>query len=254
MLTAIVRPPASRLVDCELSFLERRPIDVARAREQHRQYRLALTAAGAKVLELPVLDELADSSFVEDTAIVLDEVAVVAPMGAESRRPETQPMASSLAAYRPVKWLEAPSTLDGGDVLRLGRTLYVGQTPRTNAAAVENLGRVLAPFNYRVVPVEVTRCLHLKSGVARLDDETVLVNPDWVDPSIFGGARALTVDASEQWGANAVRVGKTVIFPASEPRTRARVQERGYVTVAVDVSEFQKAEAGVTCLSLILEA
>jgi dimethylargininase len=254
VLTAITRIPSLRLPDCELSFLERHPIDVARAREQHDAYRDALRLAGARVVELPPLDDLPDATFVEDTALVLDDVAILAPMGAVTRRPESDAMANVLARYRPIERLELPATLDGGDVLRLGRSLYVGQTPRTNAAAAAQLLLLLARYGYRVIPVSVTHCLHLKSGCSRLDDATVLVNPAWIDPALFQDARAVPVDSHEAWGANAVRVGDTVIFPASEPRTRAAVEEYGYRTAAVDVSELQKAEAGVTCLSLVFDA
>ena len=254
MLTAITRIPSLSLPDCELSFLERQPIDVPRARAQHRLYQDALRAAGARVVELPPLDGLPDACFVEDTAIVLDDLAILSPMGATSRRPESEAMATVLSEYRPVHWLRPPATLDAGDVLRLGKTLYVGQTPRTNAAAVEQLCGLLAPRGYRVVAVPVTQCLHLKSACARVDDTTVLVNPAWVDPAVFGGATLVPVADGEPWGANAVRAGKTVIFPASEPHTRAAVERNGFTTIAVDVSELQKAEAGVTCLSLVFEA
>ena len=253
MLTAITRVPSLSLPRCELSFLERQPIDVALARRQHRAYQDALRAAGADVVDLPALDQLPDATFVEDTAIVLDEMAILAPMGASTRRPETDAIAVILSAYRPLHRLSSPATLDGGDVLRLGRTLWIGLTPRTNATAVDQVGRLLAPHGYRVVPVPVTRCLHLKSGVTRLDDRTALVNPDWVDPTVLGDVDVVSVDEAEPWGANAVRVADTVIFPASEPRTRCKVKDRGFQTVAVDVSELQKAEAGVTCLSVVFE-
>jgi len=254
MLTAITRVPSLALPKCELSFLQRQPIDVTRARAQHREYQGALRAAGARVVELPPLDELPDASFVEDTAIVLDDLAILAPMGAASRRPESEAMAEVLSAYRQIHWLESPATLDGGDVLRLGRTLYVGQTPRTNTTAVDQLCRVLAPRGYSVVPVPITRCLHLKSACARLDDSMVLVNPSWVDLAVFAGASSISVTEDEPWGANAVRVGSTIIFPASEPQTRANVERHGFATAIADVSELQKAEAGVTCLSLIFDA
>jgi dimethylargininase len=253
MLTAIIRIPSLLLPDCELSFLERQPIDVARARAQHAAYRAALEHAGAFVVELAPLDDLPDATFVEDTAIVLDELAITAPMGAATRRPESEAMAEVLSAYRPVRWLEQPAMLDGGDVLRLAQTLYVGQTPRTNAAAVSQLCTLLAPLGYSVVAVSITRCLHLKSACSRLDDETVLINPDWIDPNVFSGTQTLAVAAGEPWGANTVRVGNTIITPASEPRTRASIERHGYQTAAVDVSELQKAEAGVTCLSLLME-
>jgi dimethylargininase len=205
------------------------------------------------VVELAPLDELPDATFVEDTAIVLDELAIIAPMGAATRRPESEAMAAVLSAHRPVHWLKPPATLDGGDVLRLAETLYVGQTPRTNAAAVEQLCTLLAPRGYSVVAVPITKCLHLKSACSGLDDTTVLLNPEWVEPNVFSGARTLAVAAGEPWGANTMRVGNTIITPASEPNTRASIERHGYQTAAVDVSELQKAEAGVTCLSLIMD-
>jgi dimethylargininase len=254
MLTALVRVPSRRLPDCELSFLDREPIDVGRARTQHRAYQAALREAGARVTELPPLDDLPDATFVEDAAIVLDECAVLCPMGAPSRQPESASMADALAAYRRITWLTAPATLDGGDVLRLGRSIYIGQTPRTNAAAVTQLRTVAEPLGYTVTAVPISRCLHLKSACARLDDETVLANPDWIDPAVFGGRRIVLVAPDEPWGANAVRVGGTVIFPASAPATRAIVARLGFPVSLVDVSELQKAEAGVTCLSIVFDS
>jgi dimethylargininase len=254
MLTALVRVPSRRLPDCELSFLERAPIDIGKARAQHRAYQTALRVAGAQVTELPQLDELPDATFVEDTAVVLDECAILSPMGAVSRQPESAAMAAALAAHRPIEWLRAPATLDGGDVLRLGRSIYVGRTPRTNAAAVAQLRAVVEPFGYSVTEVPISRCLHLKSACARLDDETVLANLDWIDAAGFGARRIVPVARDEPWGANAVRVGRAIIFPASAPGTQAIVGAEGFPTAAVDVSELQKAEAGVTCLSLVFES
>lgn len=254
MLTAIVRVPSRRLPECELSFLEREPIDVAEARAQHRAYQSVLRAAGARVTELPPLDDLPDATFVEDAAIVLDECAVLSPMGAASRKPESETIAAALAPHRRIEWLTAPATLDGGDVLRLGRSIFVGQTPRTNAAAVTQLRALTVPLGYTVTAVPVSRCLHLKSACARLDDATVLVNPAWIEPSVFGDRRIVPVATDEPWGANVVRVGGTVIVPASAPGTRKVAERLGFVTAAVDVSELQKAEAGVTCLSLVFES
>ena len=238
---------------CELSFLEREPIDVTRANAQHAAYRQALVDAGAQIVILPALDALPDAMFVEDTAIVLDELAIIAPMGAPSRQPETAAIADTLKAYRPVHALTPPATLDGGDVLHVGRTLYVGQTPRTNRAALDQLRVLLKPFGYEVMGVPVTKCLHFKSGCAAIGDR-VLVNPDWVAPSVFAGHEIVTVDPTEPWGANVLAIGHTVLIPASAPRTRDRLRAAlaGIDVVAVDVSELQKAEAGVTCMSILI--
>jgi dimethylargininase len=224
------------------------------ARIQHRGYQDALRSVGVNVVELAPLDDLPDATFVEDTAIVLDELAIVATMGAASRRPESEAIATVLSRYRTVQRLAAPATLDGGDVLHLGRTLYVGLTPRTNIDAVEQLARLIEPRGYRVVPVAITQCLHLKSACGALDDETVLVNRDWIDPSVFAGVRVVHVADNEPWGANILRIGDVVVMPASVPATRRQIERAGYKTVAVEVSELQKAEAGVTCLSLLFES
>jgi dimethylargininase len=251
-LIAVTRLPSATLPQCELSFLDREPIDVARATTQHALYRQALSDAGAAVVTLPPLDALPDAVFVEDTALIFDECVVVAPMGAPSRRPESAPMAAVLRDYRPVHALTPPATLDGGDVLRLGHTVYVGQTPRTNRAALDQLTALIAPLGYTVVGVPVTRCLHFKTACAAAGAGRVLVNPEWVSPDVFGDHAVLTIDPTEPWAANVLAIADTVIIPASAPRTLARLRDYGVNAVPVDVSELQKAEAGVTCLSLII--
>jgi dimethylargininase len=251
-LTAITRLPSASLPECELSFLDRAPIDVARATAQHAAYRQALADAGATVVTLPALDALPDAVFVEDTALIFDECAVVSPMGALSRRAESAPMAAVLRDYRPVQALTAPATLDGGDVLRLGRSIYVGQTPRTNRAALDQLSALLEPMGYTVIGVPVTRCLHFKTACAAAGADRVLINPDWVAADIFGAHTVLTIDEHEPWAANVLALADRIIIPASAPRTCARLRRDGLDVVLVDVSEMQKAEAGVTCLSLII--
>ena len=252
MITAITRAPSASMARCELTFLSRETIDMERARTQHAAYRAALAAAGAEVVVLPALDDLPDSVFVEDTAIVLDSVAIVSTMGAESRRRETAAMAPVLRRYRTVQALAEPATLDGGDVMRVGSTLYVGQTARTNRAAVEQLTKILGPAGYRVIGVPLTKCLHLKSACTALGPHQVLINPDWVAAEFFDGLRVLTVDPNEEFGANALPLKDVVIVPASAPRTSERLACEGLQPVAVDISEFEKAEAAATCLSIIL--
>jgi dimethylargininase len=257
-IVAVTRVPSERLGECELSYMEREAIDVGRARAQHAAYVEMLRRAGAEVVILPALDEMADAVFVEDTAIVLDEVAIVAPMGAASRRGETEAIVDTLRAYRPVRALVAPATLDGGDVLHVGRTLFVGQTPRTNRAALEQLRAIVAPLGYAVIGVPVTKCLHFKSGCTTIGPETVLVNPEWVAPSVFGDRQIVTIDPVEPWGANSLMIRDHVVIPASVPRTRNRVERAlvkqgwGGTVVEIDVSEFQKAEGGVTCMSILI--
>jgi dimethylargininase len=251
MIIAMTREPARTLDACELTYMEREPIDPDAAARQHRCYREALEACGARVVTLPPAEEFPDSVFVEDTAIVLEEVAVLTRPGVVSRRGEVSLIEAEVARLRPVVRVEPPATLEGGDVLRLGRTLYVGLSPRTNAEGADCLRRLVAPHGYDVVTVETRGCLHLKSGCSALDDETVLVNPEWVDASVFRGHEVLAVDAAEPWAANVLSVAGSVCVSAAFPRTAEMLAARGRDLRAVEVSEFAKAEGSLTCLSLL---
>jgi dimethylargininase len=251
MIIALTREPARSLDACELTYRERETIDVEVAARQHRAYCDALRACGARVLTLPRADELPDSVFVEDTAVVLDEVALMTRPGVESRRGEVGLVEKDVALLRPVVRVEAPATLEGGDVMRVGRTLYVGLSPRTNAGGAEALRRFAAPHGYKVVTVEPRGCLHLKTGCSALDGATVLANPDWVDVRAFGGQEVVAVDPAEPWAANVVRVGDSVCASAAFPRTAALLRARGYDVREVEVCEFAKAEGGMTCMSLL---
>jgi dimethylargininase len=255
MQLAFTRQVSPRIVDCALTHLDRQPIDANRAMAQHAAYEQALRDAGFEVVRLPYLADDPDAVFVEDTAILLGGHAIITRPGAASRTDETQSTAEGLAPYFTIHRLLA-GTLDGGDVLRIGDTLYVGQSSRTDAVGTEALETVVAPLGYRVVPVELGRCLHLKTAAtfAGLDGAgrpTLLVNPEWVDSAIFEGTDPLPVAEGEPFGANIVRAGNRLIYAAGSPRTAARLRERGLDVVEVDLSELQKAEAGGTCMSLI---
>jgi dimethylargininase len=189
--------------------------------------------------------------FVEDTAVVLDELAIIARPGAESRRPETPSVAEVLRRYRPLAFIEAPGILDGGDVLRLDRRLFVGLSRRSNAAAIEQLRSLLADRGYLVTGVPVKGCLHLKSAVTPVSENVLLINPDWVEPDVFKSMRLIKVDTSEPFAANALMVGGGVVFPSAYPATRRALESQGIRVCPVDLSELVKAEGGVTCCSLV---
>ena len=254
MLLALTRPVPPSIVDCELTHLTREPIDVARAEAQHGDYETLLERLGCTVERLPEASDLPDSVFVEDTAVVLDEVAVIGRPGATSRRGETESVAKALAEHRPLRCIEAPATLDGGDVLRLGQRVFVGLSARTNRDGVEQLSALLSPFGYDVVGVQVRGALHLKSAVTAVADETVLLNPDWCDAGHFRSFRRIEVHPAEPFGANALPVDDVLVYSAAAPRTRERLQKAGFAVETVDVSELAKAAAGVTCCSLIFYA
>ena len=249
---AIVREVAEALASCELSFVERAPIDVGRARLQHANYCDALRSLGCELRGLPVLDEYPDSVFVEDTALVFDELAVLTRPGAPSRRGEVDSIAPVLADYRPLARIGGEGTIDGGDVLRIGREVYVGRSARSNDEGIRQLQALLAPHGYRVHGLVTHDCLHLKSAVTRVDETTVLVQPRWLDPSPFAHLRCIQVDEREEHAANALFAGSGLVYPDCFPRTRERIERAGIAVTAVDVSELQKAEGAVTCCSVLV--
>jgi dimethylargininase len=254
MLIALTRPVSAALARCELTHLARTPIDVARAAVQHAAYEIALRAAGAIVHRLPAADDLPDAVFVEDVAVVLDEVAVITRPGAASRRPETAAVEAALAGFRPLAHVAAPGTVDGGDVLVAGRTLFVGRSSRTNEDGVRQLASAVNPYGYRVVAVEVGGCLHLKSAATLVGDGLLLVNPAWVPAGAFPGFDRLAVDPAEPYAANALRVRDRLLFPEHFPRTRNRLEGRGLSVVPVPCDELAKAEGAVTCCSIVFRA
>lgn len=252
MLIAYTRAVSPSLADCELTHLVRQPLDVARAVAEHEAYESTLRRVGVRVLRLPATPRLPDAVFVEDTAVVLDDVAVITRPGAVSRRPEVGSVAQGLAAFRSLAYIEDPATLDGGDVLVLGQRVFVGLSTRTNQAAIAQLAGTLHPLGYAVIPVNFTGCLHLKSAVTRISDQQLLLNPAWIEPSVFRGLRSITVDPSEPHAANALAIGGVVLYPRHFPRTRARLEAEGMTVVPLELTELAKAEAGVTCCSLIV--
>jgi len=254
MLTAITRSPGTQLAQCELTHLVRQPIDADRAIAQHRAYQAALRDEGLRVVELPADSALPDGVFVEDTAVVLDEVAVLTSPTPPSRRGERAVIEAELTAFRSLQRLPADAFLEGGDVLRVGRTLFVGQSSRTGEAGLRALEENVRPFGYSVVPVRVTGCLHLKSAVCALDDETVLINRAWVDTDPFAKLRQVNVPDAEPFGANVLRLPGAILVSGVFPATADLLRSRGQRVVTVDVSELHKAESGVTCMSLVFTA
>jgi dimethylargininase len=252
MILALTRDISPAIERCELTYLSRLPIDLAAARRQHDAYERTLSDLGCTIQRLPTSSAMPDSVFIEDTAVVFDELAVIARPGAESRRIETEAVAAALAPHRRLERIESPGTLDGGDVLVLPRRVFVGSSGRTNPAGIDQLGRIMTPFGYRVEAIEVRGCLHLKSAVSALDDRTVLLNPEWIAASRFSEFAALSVDPREPFAANALRVGEYVIFPREFPLTRARLAAAGFAVRDVEVSELAKAEGGVTCCSIMV--
>lgn len=254
MFFAITRQVSPRINECELTHLQRTSIDYDLARQQHHVYEQTLRDLGVEVLSLPAEPQLPDSVFVEDTAVVLDECALLTRPGADSRQPETESIARALAPFRKLLSITAPGTVDGGDVLTVGKMVYVGLSGRSNPQAIAQMQDFLTPHGYTVKGIPVTGCLHLKSSVTLVQADTLLVNPAWVNRSDFPGMRFIEIDPSEPYAANALLVGGTVLYQTAFPKTRARLEALGIHPVLVDEAELGKAEGALTCCSLIFSA
>ncbi len=253
MRVAITRGVSPAIGDCELTFLEREAIDVENARAQHSLYEEILEQLGCRVEHLDEEPDFPDSVFVEDIAVVLDEIAVITRPGALSRRGERASIERALAPHRPVRHIQAPGILDGGDVMVVAKSIYVGLSTRSNAEAARQLGALVSEHGYSVVEVGFSGCLHLKSAVTAVSDDTLLINPEWVDASAFPEQDCVPVDPAEPSAANVVRIGSTVLFAAEFPLTGQLLADLGYDARPVEASELAKAEGALTCCSLIFE-
>jgi dimethylargininase len=249
---ALTRAVSATLAHCELTHVARSAIDVARARAQHAQLERALADAGCALARLPPLDDQPDAVFVEDCAVVLPELGIVARPGASSRRSEVDSVARALAAHRPLARIEPPATLDGGDVLALGRTLWVGLSRRTNLEAVRQLRTHVAPHGYEVHGLAIEGALHLKTAATRAAPGVLVVNPEWVPPARFAGWDVVPVDPREPFAANVLHVNGATLCAAAHPRTNERLAARGARVVALAVDELAKAEGGLTCCALLV--
>ncbi len=251
---ALVREVSPLLSECALTHLTRTSIDSTVASRQHHEYCRVLAGAGARVEWLAPLPQHPDGVFVEDTAIVVDEVAVITRPGIESRAGETATTAEALARYRTLAHLSDAATLDGGDVMCAGRTIYVGRSGRTNAVGIADLGKALAPFGYTVHGTEVSGCLHLKTACTFVPPNVVVLNPAWVSPQSFPALEIVRVHPDEPHAANTLTVGSVTLVGAAFPRTAEVLERRGIRTRLVDLSELAKAEGALTCSSIILES
>ena len=253
MLKAITRAVSRNINGCELTFKQRESLDYEKAVRQHASYCALLTRCGAEVLSLEAHDENPDCCFVADTAVVLEEVAVIASPGAPSRRGEVKAVEEILSAHREVAHIKSPATLDGGDVVLLGKRIFVGRSNRTNSQGIESLTRIARSLGYNVTPVSVMGSLHLTTACSVLDEETVLLNPRWIDATPFARYWVLNVPDDEPWSANTMRVGASVCVEAGAPRTLELVNKHCREVEVLDISEFRKAEGSLACLSILFQ-
>lgn len=250
-MKAITRAVSRNISRCELTFKQREAVDYEEAVRQHEAYCNFLIGRGADVVALEATDSQPDCCFVADTAFVLDELAVIAHMGAPARRDEILPIEKILSQHRQLARIAPPATLDGGDVVILGKDIFVGCSRRTNRAGIEALTRIVRPFGYRVTPVEVRGSLHLTTACSVLDRETVLLNARWINADPFARFWVLHVPQDEPWAASTVRVGDALCVEAGASRTLELVAKHCPQVEALEISEFRKAEGSLSCLSIL---
>ena len=250
-LVAVTNVPSPLLYLGVRTFADEAAVDYAVALREHEQYRDALRRCGCRVISLEVNRDHPDSVFVEDTALVLDEVAIMMSPGAASRRDEPRAIEQTLREYRHIVRVESPATIDGGDIVLSGRQLYAGESQRTNVAGISALATLSRGFGYNVTSIPVFGCLHLKSACSALPDGRFLVNADWIDVSPLPSQRLLHVPDSEPWAGDVLVIGERIIVSDAFPETIELLARQGWEVVPVAVSEFAKVEGGVTCLSLV---
>jgi dimethylargininase len=250
MLNIVTHMVSPALQECELTFVESEPINIEKATKEHHQYCEMLEECGATVITLEENRALPDSVFVEDPIIVFDEVAVLSSMGVSSRRKELTTLETFFRHYRDVQQISLPARIEGGDVLKIGRRIYVGESARTNSDGIKALSDIIKPLGYEVIPVRVGGCLHLKTGCTALDENTILINPDWIETAPFYGFKIIETLPDEPFGANVLPIHDTICMNAAFPRTIKMVRGLGYQVRTTDITEFVKAEAGLTCMSI----
>jgi dimethylargininase len=254
MLRAITHKVSPKIAECEVTFVDRSPIDLQVAVRQHDTYCDVLKKLGVNVKELSENELYPDSCFVEDTAFVVDELAIICSMGTPSRRGETMLIERELSKYREIAHISLPATIEGGDVLRIGKKIFVGQSSRTNLEGIKELERILAPYGYDVAYVRAEGSLHLKTACTAIDEETLFVNPAWIELDAFKGFNLVPTPTEEPWAANILRVGTTVCIQPGFPRAVELIKRVAERVEIIDMSELGKAEAGLTCSSIIFES
>lgn len=254
MLTALTRQVSDAMNECQLTYAERQSINIEKAQLQHQNYERYLESAGIKVISLETDSSLPDCTFVEDTAIVTDELAIITHMGAVSRRAESAKIVSALEKFRPLEFINNSGNIEGGDVIKVGKTLYVGISSRTNLDGIKQLTQILFPYKYEIVPVKVHGCLHLSTGATFLGNQTFLVNPRWIDISEFERFDIVTVAENESWAGNTLNLKGKILLSESSLRTAEKISKKGFEVATIDISELEKAEAGLTCMCVLFES
>ena len=249
----IVRIPCSKVCDGITSAPELGKPDYEKVLQQHEAYRKTLASCGVDVKVLPAEEAYPDSCFVEDVAVVTGRCAVIANPGAATRKGEIAGIREVLMEYYApsvIEAIQAPGTLEGGDVMMCGDTFYVGQSARTNSEGIRQFGQILGKYGYTVIEVPLEEVLHLKTGVNYLENNNLLVSGEFIDKPEFASYHRIIIPQEEAYAANCIWMNGTVIVPEGYPAVLAAVQGAGYPVITVDTSEFRKIDGGLSCLSL----
>ncbi len=248
----IVRTPCSKVIDGITGSPELGKPNYEHALEQHTSYIAALESLGLNVTVLPADEDYPDSCFVEDVAVLSEKCAIVTNPGAPSRNGETASIIPVLEKFYPngLERIVTPGTLEGGDVMRVGDTFYVGRSARTNAEGIRQFGEILAKYGYKCVEVTLDEVLHLKTGVNYIENNNMLVSGEFIDKPEFASYNKIVIPQEEAYAANCIWINGTVIVPANFPQVKALIEAAGYPVITVDTSEFRKIDGGLSCLSL----
>lgn len=248
---AIVRDVPESFNRCVSNSNTYDDIDTELAKLQHQQYCKTLSLLGINLIRLDTDDSLPDCCFTEDTAVIIDDLAIITSPGIESRVAETIALEKTLALYKGIFRISQPGTIEGGDVLRIERTLYIGISSRTNSEGIRQMAAILEPRGYCIVPVEIRNTLHLKSVCTYLGNGLIIVAEGYFDLNIFSGFEKIIVPEEEAYCANCLSVNRRVIIPKGFPKTKELLEEKGLLVIELEMSEFRKADGALTCLSVI---
>jgi len=246
---AIVRDVAESYDQCVTTQQE--SIDVPLAKTQHQHYCNALKKAGVELIHIDADNRLPDCCFVEDTAIIVDDVAIITNPGARSRREEVAAMEKAISKYRTVHRISPPATIDGGDVLKVGKKIFVGLSQRTTQDSIDQVAQMVKSSNYEVIPVPIHKTLHLKSAVTALSDSYIIMAQGFFDARIFTGYEKIEVPPGEEYAANCLSVNENIFIPRGFPQTKSLIVRAGFSIVELENSEFRKGDGALTCLSVL---
>jgi dimethylargininase len=248
---AIVRNIPNSFPQCITAFSGKSPIDVILAQQQHELYCKTLVELGLKLVRIEADNSLPDCCFTEDAAIVTDVLGIISLPGTESRHAEIIEMEKALTSFKKIRHIAAPATIEGGDVLKIGKKLFIGNSARTNDEGIKQVANMVSELGYEVIPVKIRNTLHLKTVCTYLGNNCIIYADGHFDENIFAEYDKIIVPATESYCANTLVVNGKVLIPKGFPLTRSLIEKKGFSVIELDMSEIEKADGALTCLSVI---